>query len=190
MDLTHLVMPYERATLLLLAGPENLSIELRQDPYWRQGDREAWGKPYPTIVEAGRYPTKHRLPIRGTLDLAELPEELSRKRMRRAVLPFAAIFARPEDRNEATASDLTTGDPNGCRFIAAYAHQGDKPDQYTGTSILTVPPAAGRSGWITWEPLVLGAQAARRWLSGAIGPEDLRPENADLQELVARPELR
>lgn len=188
MDLTHLVMPDERATLLLFAGRENFSLDTRLDPYWRQGDRVAFGEPYPTIVEAGRYPTKHRLPVRGKRDRENLPDELSR--MRRAVLPFAAVFAKPEDQSEIARSDLTTGDPNGCRFIAAYAHKGDKPDQYNGTSILTVPPATGRSGWITWEPLVLGAQAARQWLSGAIGPEDLRPENAHLQELVARPELR
>lgn len=39
MDLTHLVMTDEPATVSLFAGRKDIWLEMRGDVFWRQGDR-------------------------------------------------------------------------------------------------------------------------------------------------------
>lgn len=189
MQVTNVVMCDERSVLLGFATNFGLKLSMNSDPFWRLGERVPMGDRFPVYIERDQFPYKQSIPVLGfeRYDDGDAAEE---GRRLRALIPIAAICARSTDAGSRDSSDLKVGGLSDYAFIAGLADRTENHQICSGVTGLATSSCAGRSSWITWEPIVISHSQAARWVRRQMSLSELSPENASLIEVRVPWEMR
>lgn len=189
MDVTRFIMCDERAVWFGFATECNMRMEMRQDSFWRLGDRIPIGSPYPVYVERQMYPSKQSLPILGfeRFDDGAAFEEGDRLR---ALIPISGVCVKSTLPGTTDASELKAGGLTDYAFIAALAHRTEHEYLCSGVTALATRPSPGRSSWVDWEPLVTSHQSAARWVRREVSLDQFGRGNSCLIETPVRWDTR